>query len=267
MYKILILGNGFIGNNLYQYFSNKYQTSITNKEILDVTCKDIKFDLNLFDIIICAAGIKNVEFCNQYPNICFDVNSYGVKNIISKLDKNKKFIYISTDYVFDGSKGLYSENDYTNPPNIYGHSKLFGEILTSQHDNHIVVRTSGVFGKGCPWLQNLLIDLDNAKNIECYSDIYNSPTYVINLAEMMEDLIKLNFVGTINLCGSERSNRFHLYRSVSDIFKKDTSLLSEGYSKLNFPKDISLVNHLYCKLSKKIPNNIQEGLIRLSNEN
>lgn len=267
MYKILILGNGFIGNKLYQYFSNKYSTFLTNKEILDVTNKNIEFDPSLFDIIIYAVGIKNVQLCNQYPNICFDVNSYGIKNIISKLDKNKKFIYISTDYVFDGSKGLYSENDYTNPCNIYGHSKLFGEILTSQHGNHIVVRTSGVFGKGCAWLQNLLVDLDNAKNIECYADIYNSPTYVINLAEMIEDLIKLDFIGTINLCGNERSNRFQLYRSIANIFKKDISLLLEGYCKLDFPKDISLVNNLYCRLSNKIPNNIQEGLIRLSNEN
>lgn len=267
MYKILILGNGFIGNNLYKYFSSKYDTSITNKQILDITCKNIQFDLDSFDIIIYTVGIKNIELCNKHPNLCFDVNSYGVKNLISKLPKNKKFIYISTDYVFDGTKGLYTEKDNTNPSNIYGHSKLFGETFTSQHDNHIIVRTSGVFGKGCPWLQNLLIDFDNYKKIECYSDIYNSPTYVVNLAEMIKDLIELNFIGTINLCGNERSNRFELYTSIAKVFKKDSSLLIEGSSKLNFPKDISLLNSLYSKLCNKTSNNIEEGLMRFLNEN
>jgi dTDP-4-dehydrorhamnose reductase len=100
----------------------------------------------------------------------------------------------------------------------------------------------------------------------CFSDVYNTPTYAINLAEMIDDIININFVGVIHLSGNTRNNRYELYSSVATIFKRDLSLLSSGLSDGKFPKDISLSNNLYKQITKKIPDSVTIGLTRLKNE-
>ena len=266
---MLILGDGFIGNNLYRYFSNKYNTSISNKKDMDITnVHSIKSYLHNkhFDYIISAVGIKNIKECEKYPDIAYSINADGIKNILNYLDSSSKIIYISTDYVFDGTDGGYSESSVCNPITAYGKSKLLGEDYTLKHNNSIVVRASGVYGKCCFWLNDLIKSLSEKQNIVCFSDIYNSPTYAINLAEMIDDIINTDFLGIINLSGDTRSNRYDLYESVATIFERDITLLSKGLSNGYFPKDISLNNGLYRSLIKKTPDTTINGLIRFKNE-
>lgn len=266
---ILILGNGFIGQNLYRYFSNRHNTSISNKSDIDITdiysVKNYLHNKN-FDYIIYAIGIKNINQCEQYPDIAYSVNADGVKNILNYLDGSSKLIYISTDYVFDGTDGDYSESSTCNPTTVYGKSKLLGEHYALKYNNSIVVRTSGVYGKFCLWLNDLIKCLSEKKNIVCFSDIYNSPTYVINLAEMIDDIINIDYTGTINLNGDTKNNRYDLYSSVATIFERDLNLLSSGFSSGNFPKDISLNNGLYKSLIKKSPDTTIKGLMRFKDE-
>ena len=266
MQKILIIGDGFIGKNFYKYFANKFNILILNKSELDVTDTKTSFDFSKFDLVIYAAGIKNVKLCEEQPHLSFDVNSNGINNILHAIPYSTKFVYLSTDYVFDGQSGMYSEISIPNPSSIYGYSKLLGELFCKNHSNHIVVRTSGVYGQNCKWLDNLLLDLDNNKTIDCYANIYNTPTYVVNLAEMLEDVLDLGFTGTINLCGSERANRYTLYTKTSQAFNKNDKLLLPSKCATGFPKDVSLCHTLYSVRTKKCPNNIFTGLKRLSNE-
>ena len=266
--KVLILGNGFIGKNLYTYFVSRYNTTITSKKDIDITepesAKKYLSDKN-FDYIIYSIGIKDIAECEKYPDKAYSINSNGVTNVTKYL-KNTKFVYISTDYVFDGVAGGYSENSLPLPSTVYGQSKLIGEQYSLQYNNSIVARTSGVYGKNCLWLKNLLISLSEKKKTVCFSDIYNTPTYAINLAEMIDDVINIDFTGIINLNGDTKNNRYDLYSSVATIFEKDRGLLSSGISNGNFPKDISLNNNLYKSLIKKIPNSTINGLIRFKNE-
>jgi dTDP-4-dehydrorhamnose reductase len=266
---ILILGNGFIGNNLYKYFVSKYNTTITSKQDIDVTDPNsVKnyLDNKNFDYVIYAIGIKDITECERCPDKAYSINSNGVANIIQYLNKNTKFIYISTDYVFDGNAGRYSENSTPIPVTVYGKSKLMGEQYTTQHKNSIVVRTSGVYGENCLWLKNLLASLLENKKTVCFSDVYNTPTYAINLAEMIDDIININFTGIIHLSGDTRNNRYELYSAVATMFDRDATLLSSGISNGQFPKDISLNNSLYKTLIKKIPSSTINGLIRFKNE-
>jgi len=264
---ILILGDGFIGSNLYNYFSIKYKTSIYNKKQLNI----LNIVSNIFvdyDIIIYCIGIKNIIECEQNTNLAFYINGLCVQNITKYLSSKQKFIYISSDYVFSGNKGNYLESDIFDAKTIYGHTKILGELLTKNHTNYINVRTSGVYGKGCKWLQDLLYKLENNISIDCYSDIVNSPTYATNLAEMLDDLISIDYTGTINLCGIDKINRFDLYSSVATIFGKQTDLLkiSKCSNNLYFPKNISLNCSLYTNITNKIPNNINLGLNRFKND-
>ena len=266
---ILILGNGFIGKNLYSYFVSKYNTTITSKKDIDITkTESVKNYLSNknFDYVIYSIGIKDIAECEKYPDKAYAINSSGVANVIKYLNKNTTFIYISTDYVFDGNTGGYSENSISIPSTTYGQSKLIGEQHSLQHNKSIVVRTSGVYGENCLWLKNLLVSLSEKKETVCFSDVYNTPTYAINLAEMIDDIININFVGVIHLSGNTRNNRYELYSSVATIFERDLSLLSSGLSDGKFPKDISLSNNLYKQITKKIPDSVTSGLIRLKNE-
>lgn len=268
MNSILILGNGFVGSNLYNYFSKIYPTTIFDKTKINV----LDISKNLFteyDTIIYCVGIKNIIECEQNTNLAFCTNGLGVQNIIKYLNSKQKFIYLSSDYVFSGKYGNYSETDLVDPKTIYGYTKVLGELFAKNHTNHINIRTSGIYGKKCKWLDDLLAKLDNNLNIDCYSDIFNSPTYIINLAEMIHDLISIDFIGTINLCGSDKVNRFDLYSTVATIFGKPKDLLkiSKCSNNLYFPKNISLNHALYTNITNKIPNSINTGLARLKNDN
>jgi dTDP-4-dehydrorhamnose reductase len=268
--KILIIGNGFIGKNLYKYFIQKNQSTITTRDILNILDKDqiqTFFMQNHFDYIIYAVGIKDIKKCEISPDLAYNINANGVLNVLNNINSLlTKFVYISTDYVFDGESGNYSELSETNPQTVYGKSKILGEQYTLQKNNTIVVRTSGVYGSGCLWLTNLLNSLSLNEQIICFSDVYNSPTYAINLAEMIEKVLNINFTGIINLSGSIKNNRYDLYSSVATIFEKNTDLLSRGTSNGIFPKDISLNNKLYQSLTNNISNNPIEGLTRFKNE-
>lgn len=267
---VLILGNGFIGKNLYRYFANRYDATITNQKEINITdnrsVKNYLYNKS-FDYIIYAIGLKNVNTCETYPQLAYDINANGIKYILSCLNSSTKFIYISTDYVFDGISGYYTEEDACNPCTVYGKSKVLGESYSLQHPNTIVVRTSGVYGIGCAWLDSLIQQLSNNQQVVCFSDVYNSPTYAINLAEMIEDILKIDFTGTIHLSGETKSNRYDLYRSVATIFSKNQDLLIRGTdSDQIFPKNISLNNKLYNSLTNKKSNTILYGLTRLFNE-
>lgn len=271
--KIIIIGNGFIGSNLYTYFSNKYNTILSSRNLLDINNEqNIKHFLSNNDHshIIYAAGMKDVKYCETHKDYALSVNSYGVHKILQYKNIHSKFIYISTDYVFDGDNGNYSENDLPNPLTFYGKSKLLGELITKYYtNNNIVIRTSGVYGKKCPWMSWLIQQLQENKNIECYANVINSPTYVINLAEMIDDICingVINFSGTINLSGPSL-NRYQLYQSVARAYNMNEQLLYGGLDDNNFPRDISLNTDLYTTLTYKTPNDIKTGLERLINEN
>jgi dTDP-4-dehydrorhamnose reductase len=259
---ILILGDGFIGKNLFDVISLSYQTTLTNRNMLDVTSKKSieEFFLlnNKYTHIIYAVGIKDVNYCEKNPDDAFLVNAEGVKNIL-QCYQPKKFIYISTDYVFDGLKGFYTENDISNPQTIYGKSKLLGENYTSHFSkNNLVIRTSGVYGKDCGWLQWLL-ESYKKETISCFEDVYNSPTYVINLADMIIDMIKIDYYGIINLCGPESLNRYQLYSIVFEQYNIIKDKLSRGVSSGIIPKNISLDNSLYTRLTNKSSTKAKDG--------
>lgn len=270
---IVIIGDGFIGRNLFRYFNTKYDTVLTNRSLLDL--KEENSIQNFFSgidptHIIYAAGIKDVKYCEQHHDDALTINSFGISKILRYTSDKSKFIYLSTDYVFDGHHGNYSENDHPNPLTFYGKSKLLGELITQySRMNSTIVRTSGVYGKQCPWMDWLFKSLKENNKIECYANVINSPTYVMNLAEMIDDVCMdpfIDYTGIINLSGKPL-NRYELYQSVARAYHMDEELLYPGFDNSYFPHDISLNTDLYRDLTDKKPDNIKTGLERLLNEN
>ena len=122
------------GNN-----SNTFNLDITNKimlkEVLDATKPDL---------IINLAAMTNVDLCERDPSAAKRVNFSGVENICNLFDG--KIIQISSDYVFDGKMGPYTEDDNTNPISIYGKTKLLAEkVVLNHNDENIVLRTNVLY--------------------------------------------------------------------------------------------------------------------------
>ena len=100
------------------------------------------------DWIIHCAAMTNVDLCEEQKDKAWSVNVDGTKNVIeaSRLVKSN-FIYISTDYVFDGKKGFYREDDIPNPLSHYAKTKLAGEKLVETSGRYIIVRSSVIYSK------------------------------------------------------------------------------------------------------------------------
>lgn len=162
-------------------------------------------------IVINASAYTNVDKAETDLAIAFSVNSDGPANLAIYCDKNRiPIIHISTDYVFDGSKGqAYTESDPVSPLGVYGKSKEEGESkLRSILKQHIILRTSWLYGAyGNNFLKTMLRLGNEKKIIKVVSDQYGCPTCAADLAEAVVDISKQItqnpkiFWGTYHYCG------------------------------------------------------------------
>ena len=229
MKKILITGsNGLLGQKLVQYFQNQKieflataskANNLTfcpkeNFEILDITnLMRIGELVQLFKPthIINTAAMTNVDACEDHEADCFNVNSIGVANILEKIEGTDiHLIQISTDFIFDGKKKVYAEEDTPNPLSNYGKSKWGGEevVFESGHDSFTILRTSIVYGIGeklnkgniFSWAIN---ELRSGKELNIVNDQFRTPTFVNDLVQACAKVIELNEFGIYNIAGGE----------------------------------------------------------------
>ena len=203
--KILVTGgDGQLGRALQKVlpqknsvFTTRADFDITNQK---QTIKQIAGDRP--NIVIHAAAYTNVDGCEQNPEIAYKVNVDGTKNIAAACKEiGAKLIYISTDFVFDGKKKTpYSENDKPNPLSVYGKTKLQGEEAVKKLPDYIIIRTSWLFGDGPAFakasagkqnfVQTILKLVEEKDEIKVVNDQIGSPTYALDLAEAIYQLIK-----------------------------------------------------------------------------
>ncbi len=200
MYKILVTGSeGQLGSHLKIISKefNDYKYFFTDKNELDICNKELVFKFindNKINIIINCAAYTAVDKAETDFKLANNINHNGVKNLGLAAKKYLcKLIHISTDYVFDGAKKLaYTEQDITNPLNIYGKTKLAGEeaLKIINPKNCIIIRTSWIFSKIGNNFVNNMIKLGRVRNeINVVGDQIGSPTYALDLAKMILQII------------------------------------------------------------------------------
>lgn len=143
------------------------------------------------EVIFHCAAYTNVDKAEEDKDKCFSVNAEGTKNIVDAARLvNSKVIYISTDYVFDGTKkGVYKTSDSVNPQNIYGLSKAAGEKYVENYEKGFVIRTSWVFGiNGRNFVKTMLNLAENHNELSVVCDQIGSPTYTVDLAKLLVDM-------------------------------------------------------------------------------
>jgi dTDP-4-dehydrorhamnose reductase len=153
--KIAVLGgNGQLGTDVVHTFAENgdeaQSVSHADMEIADLASLRGALEKVRPQVIVNTAAMHHVENCELEPERAYAVNALGARNVAGVArDLGAVLIHVSTDYVFDGSKGSpYEETDCPRPLNVYGNTKLAGEyFVRCVLDRHFVVRTSGLYGK------------------------------------------------------------------------------------------------------------------------
>ena len=196
--KIIILGsNGQLGQKLKNDLSSKFNVFAFNKKDLDITnlnkVSNVIKSINP-DIIINASAYTAVEKAEDEKKLAFEINEIAVRNI-AKISKelNCFLIHYSTDYVFDGNKkSPYTENDYTNPINVYGSSKLKGEKAISEiNGKYYIIRLSWVIGENGSNFVNKILELSlNKSELKVVNDQFGVPTSTTLISKITKNLIE-----------------------------------------------------------------------------
>ena len=229
---IIFGGSGQLGRSLssvfpeaipYSHFSDNRKAEITNFERL----KEI-FQSEKLEIVINASAFTNVDACESEKERAFAVNSLGVMNIASLCrEYSSKFIHFSTDYVFSGNKGQYSEDSVPDPINYYGFSKSIGDAYALSLPSSLVIRTSGVYGYGKNFPRFVYDSLNAGQTVNVIEGYYSPITSEL-LARSVKYLIEhdKNISGILNIAG-ERISRFDLARTIATTFNFDSDLIVE----------------------------------------
>jgi dTDP-4-dehydrorhamnose reductase len=183
------------------------------------------------NIIINLAAMTDVDGCEKNMKLAFNLNMI-LPSELSKLSAEigAKFIHISTDYIFDGKDGPYTEYDSPNPQSVYGKSKLYGESeALSKNDDTVILRTNVVYGYSYPQKNDFVTwVINNAKKQIAFSvvnDQYSNPTLTDDIALTIEEMIRTDFKGILNIGGSDYCDRLTFAKNICNVFNLDSSLI------------------------------------------
>jgi dTDP-4-dehydrorhamnose reductase len=179
------------------------------------------------DVVVLAAALANVDRCEMEPEASARVNVEAPRAIaVACADMGMRLVHFSTDYIFDGTRGPYGEEDVPRPLGAYGAQKLAAEreIRDILPMSHLILRTTVVYGNesaGKNFLIRLLQNLRNKTPIRVPFDQTGSPTLVNDLAMATWELVDADARGTFNVAGSERMDRHEFARLAATAFGLD----------------------------------------------
>jgi dTDP-4-dehydrorhamnose reductase len=204
-----------LGSAFDVFALKRVQLDITDKTAVDLAIKSIKPD-----IIINTAAFTNADECESQQDRAMLVNGIAVGYLAQAAHTiGSKVIHISTDYIFDGSKGSkYIEDDKPNPLSVYGQSKLMGEQeLRRFTDNYVIIRTQWMFGEhGSNFVDTILRIAKEKDEIKVVDDQYGCPTYTKDIANVIRLLIGKKDIKaeTIHFSNAGIVSRFGLAQGI-----------------------------------------------------
>ena len=228
------------------------------------------------DRIIHLAAMTGVDLCEAEKELATLINTKATEILAKQAAKQKIFfLYVSTDYVFDGINGMKKEDDPSNPLGFYGKSKLEGElVLNKLASSWCIARTSTPFGihptkKSFPlWVKE---NLEVKKEIPVLIDQFTSPTYVPNLSKMLIEITIRQIIGIIHVSGATRISRYALAELVADKLHLDKIfLIPTKTDNMNWnaqrPKDSSLDVSFATETLNEQPQKIEQSIELFINE-
>lgn len=213
------------------------------------------------DVIIHTAALSSPDLCDKEKNLAYQTNVIGTKNLVEAVKplRRTRFIFISTDLVFDGEKGSYTEDDAPNPRNYYAQTKLEGEQLVQSLGNRAVIaRVALMYGNPSPahhsflgWLEEGL----RSDKVRLFTDEYRTPILVDDIIEALRRLLgskdrgsrEVDYCGVLHLGGGKRLSRYEFGTIYAQVFGYSHATiqavsLSEVPILAYRPRDVSLDN-------------------------
>ncbi|KYD19084.1 dTDP-4-dehydrorhamnose reductase [Saccharococcus caldoxylosilyticus] len=221
--KVVVTGaKGQLGTDLVHSLADRgYEVYGYGREELDITnfdqVKQIIGKVNP-DVVIHAAAYTKVDLAESEPDKAFLINAYGTRNVaVASGAVGAKLVYISTDYVFDGTANVpYNEFAPTNPLSVYGKSKLAGEqFVRDLHSKFFIVRTSWVYGKhGNNFVKTMLKLAQERDELMVVHDQIGCPTYTVDLANCVLELIQTEKYGIYHVSNSGYCSWYEFAKAI-----------------------------------------------------
>jgi len=190
------------------------------------------------DIIIHAAAMTQVDECERNKDACWDTNVAATRYLIQAAEKyNAFFLFLSTDFIFDGLEGPYREDDAPNPLSYYGASKVAAErMIRNSKLPWAIVRTVLVYGTAIDmqrsniitWVKN---NLQQGKKIKVVDDQWRTPTLVQDLAEGCKLVADKQATGIFHISGNEMLSPYEMAVQTAQFFKLDLRLIEKVNAK------------------------------------
>ena len=231
--KILITGsNGMLGHDLIEVLKDNHELILTSSKTLDITDNNRVIEFiceNKPDIVINSAAYTNVDGCEENQETAYSINGDGVRNLAigcSKIDC--PLVHISTDYVFNGENTRpWVEDDEIGPISVYGKSKLKGEeAILETLDKFFIIRTAWLYGiNGGNFPKTMLELAKNHSEITVVYDEVGTPTYTLDLAKAISELIGTDYYGIYHITNSGNCSWCEFARYIFEVADKDVKVI------------------------------------------
>jgi len=243
--KVLITGaSGLLGKRLFEIISKNEETTgthtknkVENTYYLDISNRNSVESLFAEakpEVIIHAAALVDVDFCEDNREKADKINIEGTKNIVEICKRyGCKLVYISSDFIFDGELGPYNEDSNANPINYYGITKLEGENIVKENlENYIIIRPALLYGSDIgrknSFITKILKKLVNNEKISVDNKIIKYPTLTDDVSEVIKRLIELDATGIYNVAGEEAITKYDWAIKIAKIYGFPTeNIISE----------------------------------------
>jgi dTDP-4-dehydrorhamnose reductase len=243
--KILIIGaSGLVGSVFANHASKKYDLHLINNtknfSLQNFPVSNIDLTKNLPDLIdiinnykpdfvVNTVAYPNVDFCETNPQMANFLHIETTKKISKACDDiGSKILYFSTDSVFDGKiSRKYTEKDLPNPINHYGITKLNAEKILLENNLNTVLRTTVIYGwhKKSRFTNWVLDSLNNSQQVTAFTDQYNTPTLVDDIAKIVLNIFSKEKTGLYHAVGPSCLSRYEFALKIAKKFDLDENLI------------------------------------------
>lgn len=260
--KIVFGGSGYIGSNICQYFHKKgdllagtycgsRKNGLIHFDLQSFLIKDLGVDLNKADYAIICSGVAKVDKCYEEAEKSYRINVDFTKKLIEEcFENNITPVFISSDYVYDGKRGNYNENDIRNPNTVYGKQKKVIEDFLETRGNHLTLRLSKIFSTSKndgTLLFSWLNQLRENKEIFCAQDQIFCPTSMDDLLVALDIALQKRLSGFYNLASPEKFSRYRLANLLKSQLKIATGSVKPcSIRAFNFPEPRPLDTSMDC---------------------
>ena len=236
--------NGLIGNYLVQTaprFAPRWRVRALTRadfDLLDFDAIRREFARDKPQLIIHCAAITVVSDAQKNPELARRVN-VGITKLLAELAAEIPLVFFSTDLVFDGRQGNYSETDATNPLHVYGETKLVAEEIVLKNPRHLVVRTSINAGPSPSGNRAFDEQLRRAmqsagQGMTLFTDEFRCPIPAVETARAVWDLVEKNCAGLYHVAGAEKLSRLEIGKLLVKRWPEVTAQIKSGSAK-DFP--------------------------------